>query len=310
MFNTFKLDKSLTKTFSTLQDMCRKWVSTIYDKTSKKSSLFLSNNLEHLLYEQNDTVKSYSGAETLETRIQDGMTIARFNWKQYAGSISITGLDKRNNQGEAAMIRLLTAKTSQTEMSLRDRMSVDAYGDGTGNASKNLTGLAALVSSTSTVGGLSPTTFTWWQGDVTTSAGSFAATGVDKMRTTFNNITFGNDKPDFIVTDQTTHEFYEKALQPQERYVNTKAADAGFINLTFKGVPVFFDRDCTTGFMYMLNSKYLNLVVHKDADFDTGPFVTPMRKLLGLFKGFARRMFDALTFGGVGNSYVACPSAI
>jgi hypothetical protein len=231
--------------------------------------------VEHLLYEANSSVKSYAGAEQLDTTLQEGMTIARYNWKQYAVSVGITGLEKRNNQGEAAMINLLSSKAKQAEMSLRDRMSVDSFADGTGNGSKNLTGLAALVSSTITVGGISPTTYTWWVPTVTASAGSFAGTGIDKMRTMFNTITFGNDKPDFILTTQSVYEFYEKALQPQERFASNTVADAGFMNLTFKGVPIVFDRDCTSGYMYFLNSKYLSFVVHKDADFSTGPFVTP-----------------------------------
>ncbi len=230
--------------------------------------------VEHLLYEKNSTVKSFSGAELLDTTLQEGMTIARFNWKQYAASIGITGLEKRNNQGEAAMINLLQAKTTQAEMSLKDRLSTDAYADGTGNGGKNLTGLKALVSTTTTVGGLSPTTYTWWQSTVT-SAGSFSATGIDKMRTTFNTITMGNDKPDTIFTDQATFEYYEKALQPQERFQGNSVADAGFMNLTFKGIPVIFDRSCTSGYMYFLNSKYISFVVHSDADFATGAFVTP-----------------------------------
>ena len=231
--------------------------------------------VEHLLYGMNSTVKSYAGAEPLDTTLQDGMTIARYNWKQYAASIGITGLEKRNNQGEAAMINLLSSKAKQAEMSLRDRMSVDSFADGTGNGAKNLTGLAALISTSTTVGGISPTTYTWWQANVNASGGSFAAGGIDAMRTTMNNITFGNDKPDLIITDQTTFEYYEKALQPQERFNSNTVADAGFMNLTFKGVPIVFDRDCTSGYMYFLNSKYLSFVVHKDADFSTGPFVTP-----------------------------------
>lgn len=173
------------------------------------------------------------------------------------------------------MIRLLESKATQAEMSLRDTLSVDAFSDGTGNSSKTLTGLQAIVSTTTTLGGLNPTTYTWWQSTVT-SGGSFAAQGVSDMRTTYNSLSYGNDKPDFIVTDQTTFEYYEAALQPQERYVNTKAADAGFMNLTFKGVPITFDRDCTSGYMYMLNSRYLSFTTHRDADFSTGPFVTPV----------------------------------
>lgn len=229
---------------------------------------------EHILYEQSTAVKSYAGAETLDTTIQDGMTMARYNWKQYAATVSITGLEKRSNQGEARMINLLQGKTDQAIMTLKDLMNRHAFGTNAA-ATKNLIGLQDLVSTTVTLGNINPSTYTWWKGDVTTSAGSFAAGGLDKMRTSFNNVSYGNDKPDFIVTDQTTFEYFEGALQPQERYTNTKAANSGFMNLTFKGVPVFFDRDCTSGYMYFLNSRYVNFFVHSDADFTTGKFVEP-----------------------------------
>ena len=259
--------------------------------------------VEHLLYEKNSTVKSYSGAETLDTTLQEGMTIARFNWKQYAVSIGITGLEKRNNQGEAAMINLLTAKTNQAEMTLKDRLSTDAFADGTGNGSKNLTGLKALISASTTVGGLSPTTYTWWKSTVTSSVGSFAATGLDKMRTMVNTLTMGNNKPDGIFTDQNCYEYYEKSLQPQERFASNAVADAGFMNLTFKNIPIVFDRSCDSGYMYFLNSKYLSFVVHRDADFSTGPFVTPENQDVStamiLFQGNLtvnnRRMHGVLT---------------
>jgi hypothetical protein len=231
--------------------------------------------VEHLLYEVNGAVDSYSNYEVLDVTPQDGMTIARYNWKQYSAPVTISGLEERNNQGEARLINLLDAKTKQTVLSLQKRLSEDAYGDGTGNDGKNLTGLAALVSATATVGGLAPGTFAWWKSDVNSSVGSFAAVGLEEMRQSFNNVTFGNDKPDFIVTTQAIFEYYEKELQPQERYTNTTAANSGFMNLTFKGVPVFFDRDCTSGAMYMLNSKYIKWNVHRDADFMTGPFVKP-----------------------------------
>ena len=95
------------------------------------------------------------------------------------------------------------------------------------------------------------------------------------MRTTYNTITYGNDKPDAIFTDQDVFEYFEKALQPQERYQNTQVANSGFANLTFKGIPLLWDRDCPDKEMYFLNSKYINLVVHRDADIATGAFQTP-----------------------------------
>lgn len=231
--------------------------------------------VEQLLYEVNSTAKPYAGAETLDTTLQDGMTIARYNWKQYSASIGITGLERRSNMGEEQLINLLQAKATQAEKSLQSVLSEGSWSDGTGNNGKQLTGLQAIVDSTATVGGLAPGTFAWWAADETASAGSFAATGLDKMEATFNNISYGNDTPDAIFTDQSVFQFYKKVLQPQERYVNTMAADAGFTNIAYNAVPVMWDRDCPSGEMYFLNSKYVNLVVHKDADMSTGEFIRP-----------------------------------
>jgi len=230
---------------------------------------------EHLLYGKSTAVKAYSGAEVLDTTLQEGHTMAFFNWKQYSAPVGITGLEKRSNSGEAELIALLEAKAHQAEMSLRDTLSVDAFSDGTANGSKVLGGLQAIVSATATIGGLSPTTFAWWQSTVTSSVGSFASNGRSKMVTTFNTLSYGNDKPDFIITDQNVFEYYETATQGIERITNTKVGDIGFQNLTFKNVPVLFDRDCPSGYMYFLNSKYINFVVHKEADMTPGPFITP-----------------------------------
>lgn len=229
---------------------------------------------EQLLYGMNSTANSYSGYGILDTTPQEGLTIARYNWKQYDVSITISGLEERSNSGESRILNLLESKTRQAEMSLKDRLSRNAFGDGTGNAGLDLTGLAALVSASSTLGGLAPGTYDWWKSTVT-SGGSFAAQGLADMRTTFNTLSQGNDRPDFIVTDQATYEYYETALQPQERYNDTRVANSGFTSLTFKGVPVLFDRDCTAGYIYMLNSQYLNYVVHGQADLAIQPFIKP-----------------------------------
>jgi len=231
--------------------------------------------VEQLLYEVNSTAKYYAGAEVLDTTLQDGMTIARYNWKQASSSIGITGLERRSNMGEEQLINLLQAKATQAEKSLQSVLSEGAWSDGTGFGGKQLTGLQAIVDATATVGGLAPGTFAWWAAYEKGSAGSFAANGLAEMRTAYNTVTYGNDRPDAIFTDQNVFEYYEKSVQPQERFVNTQAADAGFMNLSFKSVPILWDRDCPSGEMYFLNSKYINLVVHRDADMATGEFIRP-----------------------------------
>jgi hypothetical protein len=227
---------------------------------------------EHLLYEVSTAVKKYVGYEALDLTPQEGMTIARYSWRQIAVSVAISGLERRSNMGEAKMIDLWKGKIEQAELSIRDQLSRDFYGSNSDG--KSVDGLGVIVDSTGTCGGLAQSSFSWWA-STETASGSFAAQGLKDMRTLFNTLSFGNNSPDGLFTTQTVFEYYETALQPQERYVNETAANSGFVNLRFKNRPLFFDRDCTSGVIFMLNSKNLKWNVHKDADFATTPAVTP-----------------------------------
>ncbi len=228
-----------------------------------------------LMYEKNSTAKSYSGYGIIDTTPQEGITAANYNWKQVAVSISISGKELRQNAGsDTRIINLMEAKTKQAEMSLIEEFDREAFGSGT-DSSTDISGLQNLISTTGTAGGIARSGNPWWQAKVATSAGSFAANGLDLMRTKYNDVSKGNDHPDLILTDQTNFERFEKILQPQERFNDTQTADAGFENLRFKGAVMMFDLYTTAGYMYFLNSKYLNWQVHKDANFTTTDFVKP-----------------------------------
>ena len=95
------------------------------------------------------------------------------------------------------------------------------------------------------------------------------------MATLYNSVSVGNDQPSIIITTQDVYEDYEALLTDQIRYTDTDVADAGFQNLMFKGAPVTFDGACTSQVMYMLNTKYLQLVGHSDTWFKPTPFVRP-----------------------------------
>ena len=233
--------------------------------------------LEPLLFDENSTADFYSRYGILNVTPQEEYTNARYDWRQASVSITIDGLSERSNAGKFAVINLLKSKIKSSELSLRKKLSTAAWGNGTVNGKPAFDGLQKAISTTTTLGGINPGTSgnEWWQAKVITGAGSFAATGISKMKSTFNDLTFGNDKPDVIFTTQSIYEFYEAAVQPIQRVQNTKVADLGFQNFTYKGVPLLFDRDCPSGEMYYINSEYITYVVHKDANMKTTPFVKP-----------------------------------
>jgi hypothetical protein len=230
--------------------------------------------VEPLIYGQNSTVGSYSGYDTISLTAQSGISAAEYDWKQYAASIAISGIEEAKNNGEQAIINLLEAKIMQAEESMKEGFNQMFFSDGTGNSGKNWLGLGAIVESGNTVGGIdsSDADNTWWRSYEENTAGALT---LAQMTTAYNSVSVGNDHPDMVLTTQTLFEKYESLLQPQLRYTDTKTADAGFQNLLFKAAPVAYDVHCTAGVVYFLNSKYLTLVGHSDKWFETTAFVRP-----------------------------------
>jgi len=230
--------------------------------------------VEPLIYGQNSTVKSYSGYDSISLTAQTGITAAEYEWKQYAASIAISGIEEAKNNGEQEIINLLEAKIMQAEESMREGFNTMFFADGTGNSGKDWNGLGNIVEASGTVGGINRATSgnEYWRSYEENTAGALT---LAQMSTAYNSVSVGNDHPDMVLTTQTLFEKYEALLQPQLRYTDTRTADAGFQNLLFKAAPVVYDEHCTAGIVYFLNSKYLTLVGHSGKWFSQTDFVRP-----------------------------------
>ena len=226
--------------------------------------------VEPLLYGSNSTVAAYSGYDPIALTPQTGITAAEYDWKQLAGSIAISGIEEAKNNGEHAVVKLLDAKITQLEESMKDKFSTMFYAATV--ATNEWNSLPVLIDATGTVGGISQATDAWWASYEENTA---EALSLAKMATAYNTPSNGNDHPDGAFTTQTLYEKYEALLQPNLRYTDTKTAEAGFQNLLFKSVPLTMDKQCTAGCLYFLNSKYLTLVAHSDKWFEQTPFVRP-----------------------------------
>ena len=228
-----------------------------------------------LIYGTNSTAASYSGSDTISTTAQTGISAAEYDWKQYAVTITINGIEEAKNNGEAEIIDLLEGKIMQAEETVIENMNTMFWGDGTGNSSKDWIGLDLIVTKPNTaLGGIDPTDSgnSWWASTETDEGGALA---LATMANVYNTVSVGNDQPTILIGTQAVYESYEALLQPQLRYSDAGTADAGFQNLLYKGAPVTFDSACTSGELMFLNTKYLRLVAHSDVWFKPTPFVRP-----------------------------------
>lgn len=223
--------------------------------------------VQELEYATNSTAKWYSGYEVLDTSTSNVFTAAEFNYKQLAGNVVISGLEQVENSGKEAIFNLLKSRVRNLEKTLKNTMATGLYADGTGTDGKELGGLQLIVAgtNTNTVGGINAGTYTFWKNqvyDFSAAAGTptpSATTIQTAMNTLWLSTTRGADHPDVIVADTNYFQFYWSSLQTNQRFTSDDSASAGFMNLMFMDAPVYYDDQCPSNKMYMLNSDYLFL---------------------------------------------------
>lgn len=243
--------------------------------------------MEEIMYNDPSTnnTNSYSGYEILNISQNSPISSAQFSITQYASAISISGLEMIQNSSKEQIIDLLDGRMEVAEAQLANRIGGDIYLDGTGNAGKNITGLAAAVPdnpATGVYGGIDRSVWTFWRpfsfGGVANGGSAVSATNIaGYMDAVAVQLIRGTDKPDLIVADNNYYRLYLASMQNIQR-VNSEGSDvagAGFAALKYFGAGMASDvvldggigQSATANHMWFLNTKYLKFRPHSDRNF-------------------------------------------
>lgn len=222
-----------------------------------------------LMYSSNSTVMTFGGADTLDLTYQNTLDAAEYDYEMYNTSIVFTLEDELKNSGEPQVMSLIEAKIKQAEMSISERLNTDLF---TGTAADGeVIGLDTIISTSTTIGDISGTSYTWWRGNVDSTGETLS---ISDMRTSKNSCNLGNggSNVSLIVTTQTLYEKYNSLLTATysmnpSSSESKRLGDGGFASVEFEGVPVVFDESASSGSMYMINKDNFKLGVHQDANF-------------------------------------------
>jgi hypothetical protein len=234
---------------------------------------FLEVNLQ---YGKNTTTQWITRGGTVAMNDFKFLTVGQYNWRYLVANILRFWIDEQQNSSDSKIIDWVNAKLDNTEEALVDNLET-ALAGGAGSATNQIDGLQFLVPDAANVasasfnaGGIDPSVYTWWQNQAITMAGlSFAINGIANMRHLLN-LCMNNrrmDAPDIILSDMLSYEYYEDAVLPMLRIGNTKLADAGFENQTFKRIPMVWT-PAITARMYYLNTRFIEFIYDPSAFFD------------------------------------------
>jgi hypothetical protein len=237
-------------------------------------------------YAENSTYQRYSDWDLLNISASDVISAAEYQWRQIAINIVASGREKRINSGDSRIFSLAKAKMKNAIRTFNNNFSTDLYSDGT--ATNQINGLQALVNilGTGTVGGINSTTFTFWKNqifDLSTESVTMSATTIENsaMLPLWLNLDRGpDDQPDLIIMDNVHYKFFEASQTSLKRYTNAENANGGLVSLKYKNADVYFDGNSgiPASTTYMLNTNYIDLVVHKDADLEIMPEMRPINQ--------------------------------
>lgn len=231
-----------------------------------------------LEYASNGTYQRYSGFDVLNVAQSDVFTAAEFPWRQIAINVVSSGYELRVNSGPQRIANLAKSRIQNAIHTFANNFSADLYGDG--SLPNQIDGLQKIIADTGlgTVGGIDSSVWPFWQNIVQSAAaplqggaaitpGSGLGVMESLMLPLFMQLTRGNDKPDLIVSSNDYYIFFEGGQIQNRRYMDSDMVSSGFQALQFHGVPVIFDgvSGMPAAHMYMLNTNYVDVVVHADA---------------------------------------------
>jgi hypothetical protein len=237
-------------------------------------------------YNSNGTYQRYSDWDTLNISQSDVISAAEYQWRQIAINVVASGRELRINSGDSRIIALAKARMKNAIRTFNNNFSSDLYS--AGSLANQINGLQALVADTNTnvVGGIDASVWAFWQNYVFSAAAQSvtpSATTIEgsMMLPTWLQIDRGpDDQPDLIVADNNYYQFFENSQTSLKRYASTEQTSAGFVTLKYKNADVIYDGNSgiPANHMYFLNTEYLKLCVHKDADLTEVPEQRPVNQ--------------------------------
>lgn len=241
---------------------------------------------ENVAYAENQSGMWYQGTEMLNIALNDTMTAARYQLKQFSVAVVLSGLESLMNTGEEEALDLIEQRIDIAEKTYENHMSAGVYSDGTGYAGKQIGGLGLFISKAPTsglVGGLDRAANAWWRNlSINSNLDARGVVSASNIVSYMNSATInskrGSDGIDLIVCDTNYYSYYLQNLQSVQRIVSEgdgKKIGSGFMSLAYYGAGkearVVLDGgkngQIPPNTMYFINTDYISFRPHRDRNF-------------------------------------------
>jgi hypothetical protein len=231
---------------------------------------------------RNPNVVSYRYYGSLPVNQTNEFETIEYGYSRVAGSVIISDQEEDENQGAAAIFKLMKEKMNVLEESIKEKFSAYLYAVGGGTDPLGLGTLIPSNPNTGTVGGLSRATQIQWRTSAYVFAGAMDATNIEEVfDDVLMDLTLKGERPSIILVGRNIYRMYRQAVRDKivfqltEGKAGKRMFDLGFEGCTHNGIPLLYDEDCPVSTAYFINDKYLRLHMLKHVNMKVKELVAP-----------------------------------
>lgn len=208
-------------------------------------------------------------------------TALEVNPKFYYVNVTLFGTDNVLARGPDAAMNYVESKMVNASGKMAKLLGTDLFLDGTGvnSATINLDGFQQALDNGNTFASYAGITRSdLGVGNGTNNQGingyvnSLNPFTLQGVQTAYGAAWFGNEHVDLIVTTQLIWDMFWNKIQPQQRFLeeSSDVAKIGFQSVRWNGASVTVDQYCPAGYMFGLNTKYIQFWISTLAKYQFG----------------------------------------
>uniref|UniRef100_A0A6M3KSI7 Putative capsid protein n=1 Tax=viral metagenome TaxID=1070528 RepID=A0A6M3KSI7_9ZZZZ len=217
----------------------------------------------------------YSGLDQFDISTKATTTLAKFDWKQLWVNVTLDGETELKVEGDEKILSIIATKMDNAQKTFTKDLESALYATSWTNT-KAIAPLISAISITGIYGEINKADYSWWQGKVDSTGGAFS---MSMLQAIYGDCSDGAIQPDLIVTTQNIYDKIWARCQPSQRGDMTNAPDlarVGFTGISFNKATILVDNYVPSGYMYVLNTDFWKLVVHRKRNMYWTPPKVPL----------------------------------
>jgi hypothetical protein len=236
----------------------------------------------------NPNVTSMQYYDQVPVNQTNEFTTVSYNMSRVVGSLIISDQEEDENQGRAAIFKILKGKIMALDESISRQFATYHTSIGTGTDPNGLGNLIPADPTTGSVGGISLASEPQWRSSSYNFAGTLTPENIEEafddiIELDLNRSSDGQSspKPTVIFAGRNIYRMHKAAardkttIQLGETGTGKKLINLGIVGTTHNGIPLLFDEKLPANVAYFVNEEYLTLHVLRGVNMKIKQLVAP-----------------------------------